>query len=141
MVRDWYIESSVRFLISTVSRIITSHSKSSWRGKWNAFSWGPILALEFIFRTDFSHYSCVLVPPGCTPDEYGVVPEGQPRPKMVKGRISEEDLGQNLPLKRVQLPWTCLLLDFFTFFICHTNDLFLQNENRKNSHILNDGNI
>ena len=45
-----------------------------------------------------NHYSCVLVPPGCTPDEYGVVPEGQPRPKMVKGRITEEELGQIVPL-------------------------------------------
>ena len=44
-------------------------------------------------------YSCVLVPPGCTPDEYGVVPEGQPRPKMVKAQINPaEDLGQSVPL-------------------------------------------
>jgi len=44
-----------------------------------------------------NHYSCVLVPPGCTPDEYGVVPEGQPRPQLVKGQIGPDDLACDIP--------------------------------------------
>ena len=55
-------------------------------------------------------YSCVLVPPGCTPDEYGVVPEGQPRPQLVKGQVTEEDLGLAIPLNEDTGPAHALIL-------------------------------
>lgn len=39
----------------------------------------------------------VLLPPGCTPDQYGVVPEGQPLPRMIKRKVKEDELGRMVP--------------------------------------------
>jgi hypothetical protein len=36
----------------------------------------------------------VLLPPGCVPDQYGVVPDGQPMPRVIKHSVVEEDLGK-----------------------------------------------
>ena len=56
--------------------------------------------------------SVVLVPPGCTPDQYGVVPEGQPRPRLLKpaSQVSEEELGLPLPLNEPTGPAEALVL-------------------------------
>lgn len=39
----------------------------------------------------------VLLPPGCVPDQYGVVPEGQPMPRVIKQNVREDELGRMVP--------------------------------------------
>ena len=52
----------------------------------------------------------VLLPPGCTPDQYGVVPEGQPLPRVIKKNPVEEELNRQIPADEPEGAACCLIL-------------------------------
>ena len=52
----------------------------------------------------------VLLPPGCTPDQYGVVPEGQPLPRVIKKNPAEEELNRQIPADEPEGAACCLIL-------------------------------